>query len=310
MEPALPSSIQEIIVELSDSSKLLLNSRLIELSNLDSDELELFKRSWAAIEPKRRHQIVYRLVELAEDDFTLNFDSILKYCLKDQDDDVKSTSIEGLWESEEASLINPLIALLEQSNSEKVQIAASIALGKFAMLAEHKKIREYYFDKIQEALLAAIHDENRTIEVRSRALEAVAPLSLPQVQTAIMDAYQSHNGRLRISSIYAMGRNCDPSWLPILLNELTSTDTEIRYEAAGACGEIEDEEAVPCLITLINDDDVDVQMAAIQALGKIGGVRAKECLERCLNNPSEVIRQTAGQALNDMETKEAYTLEL
>jgi HEAT repeat protein len=185
-----------------------------------------------------------------------------------------------------------------------------MALVKFEMLAEHKKIREYYLNKIQEALLAAVHDENRSIEVRRRALEAVAPLSLPQVRTAIMNAYRSHNGRLKISSIYAMGRNCDPSWLSILLKELTSNDTEIRYEAAGACGEIEDEEAVLSLISLINDDDVDVQMATIQALGKIGGVRAKESLERCLNNPSEAIRQTAKQALNDMEIKEAYTLEL
>ena len=300
----MPSPIEKTIVELGNSNKSLLNSRLVDLSNLDSEELELFERSWPAIEPKRRRQIVHRLVELAEDNLALNFDSIFKYCLKDQDNEVRSKAIEGLWENEEASLIEPLINLLEQDSSEKVQAAAAIALGKFAMLAEHKKLRSCHISKIQEALLRAIADRNRPVEVRRRALEAVAPISLPQVKTAIMEAYQGPNSRLRISSIYAMGKSCDPSWLPVLLKELAGADAEVRYEAAGACGELEEGTAVPYLIKLVNDFDVDVQMAAIQALGKIGNLQAKECLEQCLDSTSEAVRQTAEEALNELEARE------
>lgn len=300
----MPPPIEKTIVELGNSNKSLLNSRLVDLSNLDSEEQELFGRSWPAIEPKRRRQIVHRLVELAEDNLALNFDSIFKYCLKDQDDEVRSKAIEGLWENEEASLIEPLINLLEQDSSEKVQAAAAIALGKFAMLAEHKKLRSCHISKIQEALLRVIGDKNRPVEVSRRALEAVAPISLPQVKAAIMEAHQSSNSRLRISSIYAMGKSCDPSWLPVLLKELASADAEMRYEAAGACGELEEEAAVPYLIKLINDFDVDVQMAAIQALGKIGNLQAKECLEQCLDSTSEAVRQTAREALNELEAQE------
>ena len=296
--------IEETIVDLANSGKPLLNSRLTELSNLGSEGLECFKRLWLVIEPKRRRQIVYRLVELAEDNFELNFDCILKYCLQDQDDEVQSKAIEGLWENEETSLVNPLINLLEQNNSEKVQASAATALGKFTMMAEQKKLRSSYVSRIQEALLATISDKNKPVDVRRRALEAVAPLSIPQVQTAIMKAYQSQNFRLRVSAIHAMGRNCDSSWLPILLKELTSTDSEVRYEAAWACGELEEEAVLPSLIKLINDPDVDVQVAAIQALGRIGGIKAKECLEACLNNPSEVIRWAAEQSLSEMEAEE------
>lgn len=300
----MPSPIEKTIVELGNSNKSLLNSRLADLSNLNSEELELFERSWPAIEPKRRRQIVHRLVELAEDNLALNFDSIFKYCLKDQDNEVRSKAIEGLWENEEASLIEPLINLLEQDSSEKVQAAAAIAMGKFAMLAEHKKLRSCHISKIQEALLRVIGDKNRPVEVRRRALEAVAPISLPQVKTAIMEAYQGPNSRLRISSIYAMGKSCDPSWLPVLLKELAGADAEVRYEAAGACGELEEGTAVPYLIKLVNDFDVDVQMAAIQALGKIGNLQAKECLEQCLDSTSEAVRQTAEEALNELEARE------
>jgi len=300
----MSSSIEKTIADLGNSDHPLPTSRLVDLSNLNSEELRFLEQVWAAIEPKRRREIVHRLVELAEDNFELNFDSIFKDCLKDQDAEVRSKAIEGLWESEETFLINPLINLLEQDSSEKVQATAATALGKFAMLAEHKKLRASHTSKICWALLTVIGDKSKPIEVRRRALEAAAPLSLPQVKKGIMEAYQSHNSRLRVSSIYAMGKNCDRSWLSILLKELANADAEIRYEAVGACSELGEEEAAPYLIELINDPDADVGMAAIQALGKIGGSEARKCLEQCLDNPSEVVQQAAEQALNELEAAE------
>ena len=282
----------------------MLNSRLTGLSNLSPEDLGFFQNAWEETSPERRRQIIHRLVELAEDNTILNFDAILKYCLGDQDDEVQCQAIEGLWENEELSLINPLIYLLERNSSEKVQVAAAKALGKFAMLAEHNKLRSKYATVLHDALLGVIIDKYKPVTVKSRALEAAAPFSLPQVRSAIAEAYNSHDFRLRVSSIYAMGRNCDPSWLPILLKELTSNDTEARYEAVIACGEFEDEAAVPHLIRLVDDTDIDVQMAAIHALGKIGGTKAKECLERCLNNTSEVICQTAEQTLTELAQTE------
>ncbi len=297
--------IEEIITDLRDSSQPLRNSRLVDLSNLNSEELELWEQAWANIKPKRRQQIIYRLVELAEDNFELDFESVFRSCLKDQDAEVRSKAIEGLWESEVTSLISPFVNLLEQDSSENVQAAAAIALGKFAMLAELNKLRSGHTSKVCQALLGVISDENRTVEVRRRALEAAAPLSLPQVEKAIREAHQSHNRQLKISAIYAMGKNCNRACLPILLRELSSTDAEIRYEAAGACGELGEEAASPYLIELIDDPDVDVQVVALQALGKIGGSEAKGCLQRCLNNPSEVIRQVAEQTLYELEAEES-----
>jgi HEAT repeat protein len=299
----MPLPIEETITELANSDQPLLNSRLTELSNLSPEELQIFKGSWTAIEAKRRCQIVYWLVELTEENLILNFDNIFRYCLRDKDSEVRQKAIEGLWENEDASLINPLIDLLEQDSSEKVQAASATALGKFVILAEHKKLRSCHLIRIQEALLPVISDEHEPIELRRRALEAIAPVCLPQVRTAIMKAYQSPDSSFKISAVYAMGKNCDHSWLPILLKELANANAEVRYEAAGACGELEEEEAVPYLIKLVNDSDVDVQMAAIQALSKIGSTQAKECLEACLNNASEAIRQTAEQALSELEMK-------
>lgn len=295
----MPSPIEATIAHLANNDQPLLSPRLADLSNLSPEEVKLFEQAWAAIEPARQREIMYRLVELAEDNAKLDFDSIFRDRLNDQDAEVRSKAIEGLWESEDTSLINPLINLLEQDSSEKVQATAATALGKFVMLVELKKLRSSYKSKIEHVLLSVTNDKSRPVKVRRCALEAVAPLSLPQVKRAITEAYQSHNSKLKISAIYAMGKNCDPSWLAILLRELASADAEIRYEACEACGELGEEEAVPYLIGLVNESDTEVQLAAIQALGKIGGTEAEECLKQCLNNPNELIQQTAEQALNE-----------
>jgi HEAT repeat protein len=300
----MSSPLNETIAELSNPDKPLLNSRLAELSNLSSEELKLFDQVWETIEPKRRRQIMYRLVELAEDNFELDFDSLFKGRLKDEDAEVRSTAIEGLWENEETSLIDHLINLLEQDSAEKVQATAAAALGKFALLAELRKLRPSHKTKVSQALLTVINDKNKPLEVKSRALEAAAPLSLPQIKKAIMEAYQSGNPQLRVSALFAMGKNCSQSWLPILLKELNSADTEIRYEAAGACGELGEKEAVPYLIELVDDPDIEVRLAAIKGLGKIGAPEAKSCLEQCLDNPNKAIQQAAEQALYELEAGE------
>jgi HEAT repeat protein len=296
------SNIKDIIAVLVDSAQPLTSSGLGELSNRSEADREVLEQSWATIEPKRRQQIVSRLVELSEDDVELNFDEIFKYCLKDPEPEVRRRAIEGLWENEETSLITPLIYILEQDPSAEVQAAAATALGKFTTLAEHGKLRDTHMVAILKVLLTILADAARPTEVRRRALEAAGPLSQHEVKEAITWAYQGSDAKLKIGAIYAMGKNCDPDWLPVLLKELTSTDAEMRYEAASALGELGEETAVPHLIELIKDREVDVRLAAIQALGKIGGKEAEECLEQHLISSNEAIRQAAEDALEEMET--------
>ena len=298
------SPIDEIISELQNSDKPLSSVKLTELSSINSEELQLFKEVWPTIERKRRQQAVSRLVALAEENFELDFDNVFKNCLDDPDAEVRSRAIDGLWENEEPSLINTLLNLLEHDRSERVQAATAAALGRFVMLAEHQKLHSSYSSRIYQALLAAIGDNSQALEVRRRALEAIAPMGSPKVEKAISEAYHNGHPKLRASSIYAMGKNCNPAWLPILLKELANADAEIRYEAAGACGEIGEEEAVPYLTNLVEDPDLEVQLATIQALGKIGGTEAKNRLEQCLDDDSEVIQQAAEQALRELNEGE------
>jgi len=292
---------EQVIAELTDDDKPLLNASLAYLSDLSRQQIGLLEDAWGNTEFKRRRQIIHRLVELAEDDVSLNFEAIFKHHLNDKDEEIRSTAIEGLWENEDTSLIDPLISLLENDSSEIVQSTAALALGRFAMLAEYRKIAAEYRHRLAHSLLAVFNDDKKPIEVRRRTLEAAASISLKKVKQAIAAAYRNANPSIRASAIYSMGKNCDPYWLPVLMSELNSCDAELRYEAAFACGELGEEEAVPSLITLTDDSDTDVRLAAVQALGKIGGSEAREHLEKCLDNPGEAIRETASQALHELE---------
>jgi HEAT repeat protein len=221
--------------------------------------------------------------------------------LTDPDEEVRVLAIGGLWENEEPSLIEPLIGLLQEDSSVKVRAAAAAALGRFALLSEHGRLRPETADRVRQVLLATLADDSLPAEVKRRVLEAASPLCLPQVKEAIRAAYKVENPGFRVSAVYAMGKNCDPGWLPMLLKELSSSSAEMRYEAATACGELEEETAVPPLVELTEDTDTEVQLAAIQALGKIGGGRARKCLESLLGHPRESVRQVAEEAIATLD---------
>jgi hypothetical protein len=299
-----PSDINQIITDLKDNEKPLLSGSLADLSSLNSEELVLWTQVWSSVEAERRRKVINRLVDLAEENFELNFDSIFKYCLRDTDPEIRAKSIEGLWESEDTSLVIPFIRMLNEDTSELVQAAAAKALSKYALLAELKKLGPSSSSRVSQALLGILADKNKPVEVWRRALEAAAPLSLAEVKQAIKQAYQSGNPRLKNSAIYAMGKNCDSTWLPVVIKELSNVDPATRYEAAGACGEICDEEAVPHLMKLIQDKDSDVQQAAILALGKIGGSKARLFLQKCRQSPDEIISDAADQALKQIDTED------
>jgi len=296
----MSSPLELYLAELRDLDKPMAVSKLANLSDLSLEEADVFSREWPGIDVARRRQTVGQLVELAEDNFELDFDDVFRSCLTDADGEVRVKAIEGLWACEERSLIDQLVSLLLEDIEHSVRAAAADGLGRFAMLAELGKLPESDAEKVEEALLSAFNNENEQLNVRRRVLEAISPLSKPQVEEMIRLAYRSDSTEFQVSAVYAMGRNCNPGWLPVLLKELRSPNPQLRFEAVRACAELETEEAVPHLIELTRDGDAEVQISAIEALGQIGGSEAREGLQRCLDSSEEPIRQASQDALEEM----------
>lgn len=267
------------------------------LSQLSRAEVQRIREVWPQIPLARRRKMVRAMVELAEENIELNFDTVFRFCLDDPDAEVRAAGVDGLWECEDVSLVGPFLRLLEQDESPLVRTAAAEALGRFLLLSELGEISAAVGARIEQALLGAIHTPGEDLEVRRRAIEAIAYSSEAAVNDLIEDAYYDEEQKMRVSALFAMGRSADIRWRSLVERELFSPDPELRYEAARACGELEHAGALPRLFELVEDEDAEVREAAIWAIGQIGGREAQRVLTGLLDHPDEAISQAALEAL-------------
>lgn len=292
--------LNDYLTELRDPDVPLVASKLANLSDLSPEEVEVLESEWPDVGVERRRQIAGRLTDLLDDNIELDFDAVLRLCVADPDSAVRAIAAEGMAVSDDRSLIAPLVELLLEDEDAAVRVAASGSLGKFAMLAELGNLSQGDADRVESALITAFDREGEQLDVRCRVLEAISPLAKPDVEEMIRQAYRSDHLEFQVSAVFAMGRNCNPGWLPVLLKELRSSQPQLRYEAVRACAELEAEEAVPHLVELMEDSDAEVRLSAIEALGVIGGEGAKEALEQRLESETESVREAAKEALEEI----------
>lgn len=249
------------------------------LSGITRDEATTFLRVWGQIEPAHRRHIMRVLADTAEADFELDYTSVAQMALRDEDATVREAAIDALFASEDTETMDLLIACALHDPSIDVRAAAFSALGSFILAGEFEDIAAQDAARAQDAALQCWQNEQEDIDVRRRALEALAHSSREEVYPAIMAAFQHEDRRMRISAVFAMGKSCDERWTDVVLAELDNADPEMRYEAARAAGELEIQDAVPSLKALAFSDDVEIRDVAVWSLGEIGGREAKRALE-------------------------------
>ena len=271
------------------------------LSDLTREQQGQFRLAWGTLPDERRREIMQDLVELAELSMELNFTRVFLVALDDEDEEVRAEAIEGLWEDESPVLLRRLVHFLEHDHSERVQTATVQALARFALLAALGKLEPEWAGRVRDLLMQVAEDRSAALELRRRAIEAVAVYPEDEaVQAVIAEAYADARLRMRASALYAMGRNLDLRWLEPVLRELESREPMLRYEAARASGELGSQRAVAPLLNLLNDPDREAQLAAVAALGKVGGRTAGTALRRLLQSDDEVLREAAEDALDEL----------
>ena len=294
-------TLEHLLQELAQGEEFPKHSLLVYLSNASSMELEHFRNEWPSIPADRRRKLMDRLVDLAGDNLELDFNAIFRCCLTDENPEVRELAVSGLWECDDRNLVAPLMALLKDDPWEHVRAAAAVALGKFCSLAETGKLLPRDGDHIKDLLFSILENQQETVEVRRRALEAAACFNTQRIRELIQWAYSGTELKLRISSLYAMGKTGDQTWMDILIAETESNNPAMQYEAAGAFAEIGEEEAIPYLIPLLHADDLQVQMAAIKALGTIGGSLAERTLRLLLKEDDESLQEAVQAAMELVE---------
>jgi HEAT repeat protein len=304
MEVPEQPSFADYLKSLADESKKLSITGLRHLSGLTSLRVAELESVWRGLTVERRRQIVQSAAELAEDNVEMDFAALFKLALADPDEDVRATAVDGLWEDEESSTALRLLDLLAKDASPRVRASAASILAHFVYRIELGEITSSTARKVREGLLAVVHGPAEPVEVKRRAIEAVAYLSEPEVHDIIARAYADSDEKMRASAVFAMGRNCDPVWLDTIVAEMKNANPEIRYEAARAAGELEDQRAVRPMVSLLVDNDREVRLATITALGQIGGTVARKALEYTTEHGDEETRTAATEALEQVSFAE------
>ena len=294
-------TLEKVLVELGNASRPVRHTELAQLSGLSRGDVPGVMSSWVRIAADRRRELLDRMTDLAADNIELDFTAVLRASLRDADPGVRERAAKGLWDSDDRTIVRPLIQALTQDPSSQVRAAAATTLAKFAEMAADGRLIRRDGHRISEALIAVIDSDDEETETRRRAIEAVAPLNSERVRAIIDEAYGDDDIRMRQSAIYAMGRSSDPRWIPTVLRETRSGDPGVRYEAAVACGFLGDEGTVPHLISMFNDDDSQVQLAVVRSLGAIGGDLAKRALTQAMKRGDDAIEEAAEEALASIE---------
>ncbi len=290
-----------LLDELRESVEMPAQASLYYFSSLKAEGVARVREVWPCLPVGLRRRLIARLVELAEADFEVNFGQVFRLGLEDEDAQVRTAAVEGLWEDQDVRLVPTLTTRLREDEDTTVRAAAATSLGRFILLGELEKIRPDPYTLAYEALLTACQDTEEHLEVQRRALESLAYVNNETVTDMIRKAYAAPEEKTRISAVFAMGRSADTCWAKQVRQELFKPNPELRYEAARACGELQLRKAVSELEELTNDADPEVQEAALWALGQIGGQEARQILEHHCMAEDEATRTAAKAALDELE---------
>ncbi len=298
-------SFESDLADLGDPAKRPSATQLVNFSELDAIELERFTAAWPEIDGSKRHLIITEFAELAGDNVDLNFDAIYKIALGDEEPELRSAALRGLFEYEGRDLIGVLADVLRNDPDTEVRREAAVALGRYALAAELGNLAGDNAAKVREVLFESAEDLEEDEIVRGRAIEALGAMSGEETENLIESIYEEDSMWLKIGAVDAMGRNCNPAWIPLLAREMENAAPEMRHAAAFAAGEIGEEEAIAQLKRMaVADPDREVQLAAVHSLGKIGGAQAKVALKAILFEGEEGLEEAVQEAMQEIEFNE------
>jgi HEAT repeat protein len=274
---------------------------LYSLSDLGPGELEQFCALWPRLNEERRRIVVRHLADITEENYLVDFSDVFAFCLEDGTAAVRMASLDGLWDTERVTLIDPILRMMQSDPHIKVRSLAAATLGHFILMAEWGQIPAESVEPAINALVETAEDEEIAPQIRRAALESLGAAPHPRVPELIEKAYDGADLDMQLSALFAMGRSADRRWLPIVLDEMSSPVDEMRLEAARASGGIGHSDAVPELAELALSDDLEVRLAAVTALGQIGSDRAGEVLQGLAEDPDAAeMHDAVDEALEEL----------
>lgn len=296
-----PLPFEQIIELLLDSETPFESDYLTHLSDLEGNNLTLFRNTWSNLPLPRRIALIEDIEELGAVDTVISFEELARITVLDPDAHVRQHSVQILSEYESVDLAHLFLRLLAEDQDEGVRGAAATGLGRYVYAGELGKISSDLLKNIEDRLIDCTRTGRTNLESQS-ALRSLGYSSRGEVFGLIDEAFYSSDSTWVSCSLDAMGRSADKRWSTRILEMLASNNPKIRSAAALASGELELKETVARLIELLDDPDNSVHLNSIRALSQIGGYQAQEKLEQMYNQALDnEEREILSEALENLE---------
>ena len=277
---------QTIVDALLEKDRPFPKKYLSYFSDIDPASLELLLEAWPRIALTRKRILLDELDALLDEDTIVSFDDFARALLNDPDAPVRAGAIRLLAECEDIKLVPVYEKLVTGDSDAEVRAEAASTLNLFVDLGELEEIPQAAARRAEDALFAAIHDENA--EVRHRALESLGYSSRPEVPPLIEAAYDRADPDWLVSALVAMGRSSDERWSGQVVHMLLNDHPDVRLAAVKAAGEISLPDArLPLLRLLEDEDDSAIFSAAIWSLSQIGGEDVRDYFLSLLDQTEE-----------------------
>jgi len=273
-----------------DSHRVLLS---LDMSNMRNYQVEGIKRddddfaiSW--IKPFGSGRVFYcslgHNLEVFENPAVLaHYLAGIQYALGDLEmDDAPSASLAtkptAALTTDVGAVEDPFVAVVEQDyGSSRLSQAAIEDLIRKTVPEHHATI--------EDRLTGILEDPSSTYAAKqfvSRMLRRIeADRSLPHLERMLLD------DRLTDDARFALQAQTSPEVDRIFRASLRQLTGPARLGVIGTIGQRRDREAIPLLVELIDASDSELTSAVITALGEIGGPTAMEALDG-LDVPSEI----------------------
>lgn len=275
---------------------------LYRLSDLTDDMFVEFAQRWPTVADDRRRVIIRHLVDICEENYVVDFSRIFTFCFTDPFAAVRVAALDGIWDETNVRLIDPVIRLMQTDPAIEVRAAAAAALSHYVLMAEWGQIPRTASARIVDTLLTEYEKPDTAVSVKRAALEALGATNHPRVTNLIEAAYAHDDFDMNLSAVFAMGSSADERWLPIVLEEMSSSSPEMRIEATRAAGIIGHADALPALARLAADEDLEVGYAVVEALAQMGGDLAYKMLSRMAEDEDFAhLQEAVDEALEEME---------
>jgi HEAT repeat protein len=294
-------SFSEVLRQLAEAEPVRL-PLIYRLSDMAPQEFEAFVAVWPNWPERRRRIVARHMADICEENFVVDFAPAFRFLLGDTAAGVRLAALDGLWDSSNLAVVDPIIDLMQHDPDAQVRASSAATLGHYVLMGEWGQINERIAARIVDALLAQFENEGDPAPVRRAVLESLGNAAHPAVPALIDRSYERGDAGMRLSAVFAMGRTADRRWMPIILDELGNDDPEMRLEAIRAAGNLGFSDPVDRLVDLLYDDDLETRLASVAALGQIGSEAAYEALQELADDPNaEELWDAIEEAMEEIE---------